>query len=77
MTEDPTSKPRGRGRVAFIGLLDSIRLDLAAGYFLIDIHAKNEEALGITYSAFRKLVSRYASEARLQPSRPTLPKQTP
>jgi hypothetical protein len=64
MTERPSKKPRGRGRVAFIARLDVIRSEIANGEFLVAIHAKHQAALGITYSAFRKLVQRYAEDAK-------------
>ena len=64
MTEKHTAKPRGTGRVAFIGRLDTIRADIAKGEFLVTIYAKHQASLGITYSAFRKLVQRYAEDAK-------------
>jgi hypothetical protein len=64
VTKTASPRPRGTGRTAFIGRLDAIRADIARGEFLVTIYAKHQDALGITYSAFRKLVQRYAEDAK-------------
>lgn len=56
-------KPYGRGRIQFLAVLDAIRTDLAAGLTLRSVHAKHKK-IDVTYSAFAKLVSRYASDSR-------------
>ena len=62
-------KARGSGRVAFIARLDAIKAEIARGDYLVTIHERHAKALGgITYSAFRKLVQRYAEDAK--PARP-------
>lgn len=53
----------GHGRVQFLARLSAIRSDLAAGLTLRTIHAKHKK-IDVTYSAFTKLVARYASDAR-------------
>jgi hypothetical protein len=64
VTKTPSRRPRGTGRTAFVGRLEAIRADIAEGKFLVAIYAKHKASLGITYSAFRKLVQRYAEDAK-------------
>jgi len=60
-----SQKPRGRGRTAFIARLAAIKAEIAAGEYLVAIHQRHQQALGgITYSGFRKLVQRYAEDAK-------------
>jgi hypothetical protein len=73
VTKTPFARPRGTGRTAFIGRLDAIRADIAEGEFLVAIYAKHQAALGITYSAFRKLVQRYAEDPSHANGPPTAP----
>lgn len=62
MPED--RKSWGAGRVAFLGRLDQINADLAIGVPLRTIHEKHQAALGIGYTSFCRLVSRYAADAK-------------
>ena len=64
MAEKPVAKHRGSGRAAFIARLSAIRAEIAAGDFLVTVHNRHKDSLGITYSAFRKLVQRYAEDAK-------------
>ena len=57
-------RPPGTGRVAFLASLNVIRREIEGGDYLTTIHARHAAELGITYSAFRKLVARYAPEAK-------------
>ena len=60
----PPPVPRGTGRVVFIARLATIKQEIEAGDYLTTVYARHSDALGITYSAFRKLVARYAPEAK-------------
>lgn len=60
----PPPVPRGTGRVVFIARLATIKREIEAGDYLTTVYARHSDALGITYSAFRKLVARYAPEAK-------------
>lgn len=60
----PPPVPRGTGRVVFIARLATIKREIEAGNYLTTVYARHSDALGITYSAFRKLVARYAPEAK-------------
>lgn len=57
------TKPYAFGRVWLFANIDSVRHDLAAGLTLRSIHAKHR-AVGMSYSGFAKLVTRYVGEAR-------------
>jgi hypothetical protein len=63
MANARSNKPYGHGRVQFLARLSAIRDDLAAGLTLRAIHAKHRK-IDVTYSAFAKLIARYASTAR-------------
>lgn len=63
-------KARGDGRAAFVRHLPAIRREIASGEYLTVIYARRAAALGITYSAFRKLVSRHAEDAKPVRRRP-------
>lgn len=60
----------GQGRVSFMADLASIRADLSRAIPLTEVFAARRGKLGITYSAFCKLVARYAADARVKPSGP-------
>ena len=64
MTKQAPPRIRGSGRTAFIGRLETIRAEISRGEFLVNIYARHQLALGITYSGFRKLVQRYAEDAK-------------
>lgn len=72
-------KSWGAGRVAFIARLDKIKAELGQGVPLTAIYAHHQEALGIGYPSFCKLVNRYAQDAKLAtrrtkaPTRPASP----
>ena len=57
----------GRGRVAFIADLTSIRSELSRAIPMTKIFAARKDRLGISYAAFCKLVARYAADARVKP----------
>lgn len=63
-------KPRGDGRAAFVRSLPVIRREIASGEYLTVIYARHATVLGITYSAFRKLVARHAQDAKPVARRP-------
>ena len=63
-------KSRGDGRAAFVRCLPAIRCEIASGEYLTVIYARHSAALGITYSAFRKLVGRHAEDAKPTRRRP-------
>ena len=60
----PPLVPHGIGRVVFVARLATIKREIEAGDYLTTVYARHSDALGITYSAFRKLVARYAPEAK-------------
>ncbi|MGI4940806.1 MAG: hypothetical protein ACRYHQ_09635, partial [Janthinobacterium lividum] len=64
MADKPVTRHRGSGRAAFIARLSTIRSEIANGDFLVTVHDRHKADLGITYSAFRKLVQRYADDAK-------------
>ena len=72
-----TPKRWGSGRISFMADLASIRDDLARAIPMTEIFAARKDRLGITYSAFCKLVARYASDARIKPSNPVSVAQAP
>jgi hypothetical protein len=57
----------GKGRVPFIADLPAIRSEISRAIPLTEVFASRSERLGIGYSAFCKLVARYAADARVQP----------
>ena len=57
-------KEWGLGRVAFFACLDTVRAEIGQGWPLTTIHARHRDKLGICYSAFCKLVSQHAADAR-------------
>ena len=57
-------KEWGLGRVAFFACLDTVRAEIGQGWPLATIHACHRDKLGICYSAFCKLVSQHAADAR-------------
>lgn len=63
-------KLRGDGRAAFVRALPAIRREIAGGEYLTVIYARRAAMLGITYSAFRKLVARHAQDAKPVARRP-------
>ena len=73
------TKRWGQGRIVFLSDLPAIRAEVARGVPLTDIFASRAARLGIGYRAFCKLVSRYAADAKIQPSgtRPTVTETTP
>jgi hypothetical protein len=66
-------KPYGYGRVQFFADLPGIRADLERGLTLQAAYDKRSKKLGIGYSSFRKLVARYADDARPTGTKPTTP----
>ena len=65
MTDQRPLKPSwGKGRIAFVALLDTVRHEIGQGLPLTTIYGRHKAALGIGYSGFCKLVSRYADDAR-------------
>jgi hypothetical protein len=56
--------PWGVGRIALFARLDAITSDLAAGWPMTAIYKRHMTGLGISYSAFRKLVRRHANDVR-------------
>jgi hypothetical protein len=76
MTEG--KKKWGAGRVAFVSELAAIRAELALGHPITDIYESRKGRLGgISYSAFRKLVAKYARDARLSVTTATDPHPIP
>jgi hypothetical protein len=65
-----TEKPKrwGKGRIVFIADLPAIRAEIARAVPLTEVFASRSARLGIGYSAFCKLVARYAQDAKIQPS---------
>jgi hypothetical protein len=61
---EPARTPWGVGRIALFARLDAITSDLAAGWPMTAIYKRHMTGLGITYSAFRKLVRRHANDFR-------------
>lgn len=61
---DQTKKKWGAGRIPFVARLDTIRSEIAQGLPLTTIHERHRDALGVGYSAFCKLVSRHAQDAK-------------
>jgi hypothetical protein len=65
MTDQRPSKPPwGTGRIAFVALRDTIRAEIGQGLLLTTIFDRHKAALGVSYSAFCKLVARYADDAK-------------
>ena len=62
-------KAWGVGRVAFLARIDTIRAELAEGWPMTTVYGHHKDALGLGYSAFRRLVARHAADARPMPSR--------
>ena len=56
---DPKRGEYGRGRMAFIALLDPIRADVERGRPLRDIYREHQVKLAVTYQQFTKLARRY------------------
>lgn len=54
----------GQGRIQFMAEIDAIRAELQAGHTLTAVHAKRAKQLGVSYSAFTRLVDRYCPNAR-------------
>jgi hypothetical protein len=57
----------GHGRVVFMADLDAIRSELSKGVPMTMVYSSRSSRLGIGYSAFCKLVARYASDVRPKP----------
>jgi len=55
--------------VAFLARIDTIRAELAEGWPMTTVYGHHKDALGLGYSAFRRLVARHAADARPIPSR--------
>ena len=78
MTDQRRCKPSwGTGRIAFVALLDTIRVEMGQGMLLTTIFDRHKAALGISYSAFCKLVARHADDAKPLRRRPTVVTQPP
>lgn len=72
MADQRPFKPSwGTGRIAFVALRDTIRAEIAQGLLLTTIFDRHKAALGVSYSAFCKLVARYADDAKPLRHRPT------
>jgi hypothetical protein len=70
-----TDKPKrwGQGRVRFIAEMGAIRSEIEQGRPLTEVFGVRSSQLGIGYSAFCKLVARYAADAKPQLAAPTTP----
>ena len=62
-TEDGASVAKRRGKIngrhLFVALKDEIKVELDAGAYAIDVHARYESRLGIRYRQFLKYIKRY------------------
>lgn len=63
-------KPKrwGQGRIVFMSELPEIRAEISRAVPMTEVFASRSDRLGIGYSAFCKLVSKYAPDAKIHPA---------